>query len=68
MENGKKILFRKLQAKWQRRKFEDNIKDDLKKTGREGVDKLEVAQSRVERRVCFITVINLQGGRLEKTE
>jgi hypothetical protein len=43
-----------------RRRWEDNIRTDLRKIGWESVDRMQLAQDRDQCQVLVITVMNLQ--------
>jgi hypothetical protein len=43
-----------------RRRWEDNIKMDLREIGIDGANWIQLAQDRVQRRACVNTVMNLR--------
>jgi transcription termination factor 2 len=58
-----RVLVRKLEGKRPlgrpRRRWKDNIKMDLRQTGIDGANWIQLAQDRVQWRVCVNTVMNL---------
>jgi hypothetical protein len=43
-----------------RRRWEDNIKMDLRETGIDGANRIQLAQDKVQWRACVNTIINLR--------
>jgi hypothetical protein len=55
-----RILVGRPEGKRPRRRWEDNIKMDLRELGIDGANLIQLAQDRVQWRACVNTVMNLR--------